>query len=78
MALTLTVCGCTGSYPGPDAACSGYLISSGDTHVLLDAGPGVLAAMQHHITIAELSAVVLTHAHTDHWTDLCGLNTALT
>ncbi|HET9691413.1 MAG TPA: MBL fold metallo-hydrolase [Acidimicrobiales bacterium] len=68
--LALTVLGCDGSYPGPGGACSGYLVTCATTTVWLDAGPGTLAALQTHIDMRELDAVVLTHEHADHWSDL--------
>jgi ribonuclease BN (tRNA processing enzyme) len=76
MSLTLTVLGCSGSYPGPGAACSGYLVQGGGANVAVDLGPGSLANLQEHLPLADLDAVVLTHGHPDHWTDLCGLQTA--
>jgi ribonuclease BN (tRNA processing enzyme) len=68
--LSLTVLGCDGSYPGPGGACSGYLLSAGSTHLWLDAGPGTLANLQQYLPVEELDAVVLTHSHIDHWSDL--------
>ena len=71
-ALTLTVLGASGSYPGPGQACSGYLLSAGGTRVWLDAGSGTLANLQRHIRLADLDAIVLSHEHPDHWTDVEG------
>ena len=68
--FTLTVLGCDGSYPGPLGACSGYLLCCGETRVWLDAGPGTLAQLQSHIAVEELDAVIITHQHIDHWSDL--------
>lgn len=78
MGLTLTVLGCSGSYPGPDSACSGYLVQGGGVNVVLDMGPGTLANLQRHIALGDVDAVVLSHAHADHWVDLTGLHTAWT
>ena len=69
-ALTLTVLGCSGTYPGPGGACSGYLVRAGDTTVAVDLGPGTFANLQAHVDPAALDAVVLTHEHPDHWLDL--------
>jgi ribonuclease BN (tRNA processing enzyme) len=77
MGLTLTVLGCSGSYPAPDCPCSGYLVSYEGTHVALDLGPGCLANLQRHIDIPDLAGVVLSHAHPDHWVDLSGLHVAM-
>lgn len=70
MGLTLTVLGCDGSYAGPDGACSGYLVSSNDTHVWVDCGPGTLANLQRHVDPHVLTAIVVSHSHPDHWTEL--------
>jgi ribonuclease BN (tRNA processing enzyme) len=67
---TLTVLGCDGSWPGPGGAGSGYLVQAGDTSILLDAGPGTFAQLQLSGDPARIAAVLLTHAHPDHWTDL--------
>ena len=62
--------GCDGSWPGPGGAGSGYLVQAADTSILLDAGPGTFAQLQRHTDPADVSALILTHGHPDHWTDL--------
>lgn len=71
--LSLTVLGCDGSFPGPAGACSGYLLRSARSNVWVDAGSGTMANLQRHIALEDIDAVVLTHQHPDHWTDLEGL-----
>jgi ribonuclease BN (tRNA processing enzyme) len=68
--LSITVLGCDGSYPGPGGATSGYLLRYGDTNVWLDAGSGTLANLQRHVAIDDLDAVIISHEHPDHWSDL--------
>ncbi len=70
--LDLTVLGCSGSYPGPGSACSGYLVSDGTTTLWIDAGSGTLANLQRLADAASLDAIVLSHEHPDHWSDLEG------
>lgn len=67
---TLTILGCDGSYPGPGGAASGYLVQSGSTTIWLDAGPGTFANLQLVCDPETVDAVVLSHEHPDHWTDL--------
>jgi ribonuclease BN (tRNA processing enzyme) len=74
--LRLTVLGCSGSYPGPGGACSGYLLRAGATTIWLDAGSGTLANLQRHVPIDAVDAVVLSHEHPDHWSDLEGFYVA--
>lgn len=62
--------GCDGSYPGPGGAASGYLVQDGTTTLWLDAGPGTFANLQRLCDPARVDAVVLSHEHPDHWTDL--------
>ena len=70
--LRVTVLGCSGSYPGSAQACSGYLVRSGGVMVWLDAGPGTLANLQTHIGLRDVDAIVLSHHHPDHWSDIEG------
>ena len=50
-------------------------MSSGGTHVLVDLGPGTFATLQPLLDPALVAAVVITHRHPDHWTDLYSLVT---
>jgi ribonuclease BN (tRNA processing enzyme) len=68
--LAVTVLGCSGSYAEPGGACTGYLVQSYEAKVWLDAGPGTLANLQTSCRLSELDAVVITHAHPDHWLEL--------
>lgn len=78
MGLTLTVLGCSGSYPGPGAACSGYLVRGAGTTLWVDAGSGTLANLQRHVGLDEVDAIVLSHEHPDHWSDVEGYWVACT
>jgi ribonuclease BN (tRNA processing enzyme) len=42
---------------------------------VLDLGPGTFATLQSHLDPALVGAVVITHRHPDHWTDLYSLVT---
>lgn len=77
MGLTLTILGCDGTYAGPGGACSGYLVRSATTTVWIDAGSGTLSAVQHHVDLADVDAVIVTHAHPDHCLELPVLRNAL-
>jgi ribonuclease BN (tRNA processing enzyme) len=75
--LAVTVLGCSGSYPGRGGACSGYLVDDGTTRVWVDAGSGTLANLQTHVALDQVDAVVLSHEHPDHWSDIEGWNNVL-
>ena len=76
-AMRLTVIGCSGSFAGPDAAASCYLVETTDEHdrtwrVLLDLGSGALGPLQSLADPAGIDAVFFSHLHADHCLDLCG------
>jgi ribonuclease BN (tRNA processing enzyme) len=68
--MRLTVLGCAGTFPSPDSGCSGYLVEHDGFRLLLDAGNGAIGALQRHIGIFDLDAVLLSHLHADHCVDL--------
>ncbi len=68
--LDLTVLGCATPYPTADNPCSGYLVSSGNTHVWMDAGSGTLGPLQRYVRLDELDAIWISHLHADHSADL--------
>lgn len=71
--MLITVLGCSGSVPGPDSPASGYLVRGGDSAVVLDLGNGTLGALQRHLDPFELDAVILSHLHPDHCSDVSAL-----
>jgi len=75
--LKLTVLGCYGSFPKVNGACSGYLLQSDETNILLDCGNGTISRLQRYLRIEELDAIVLSHLHFDHTADAFTLKYAL-
>jgi ribonuclease BN (tRNA processing enzyme) len=75
--LSLTVLGCSGSYPGPGEACSGYLVRGAGTTLWMDAGSGTMSNLQRHVSLSEVDGVVLSHEHPDHWQDIEGFFVAM-
>lgn len=73
----MIILGSYGPYPPADGACSGYLLEHEGFYVLLDCGNGILSRMQRYINIERLEAVVLSHLHSDHISDLFILRYAL-
>ncbi|GAA1964177.1 MBL fold metallo-hydrolase [Nocardioides panacihumi] len=78
-ALTLTIVGCSGSYPGPDSPASCYLVEAvgsdgngGDRtwRILLDLGNGALGALQRYADPLSIDGVLLSHLHADHCIDM--------
>lgn len=77
MGLSVTVLGSSGTYAGPDNACSGFLVRSATTTVMLDAGPGTFSNLHRHVDPSSIDAIVISHSHPDHWLDLPVLRNAL-
>ncbi len=77
--MIFTALGINGPYASAGGAGSGYLVSSNDhgANILLDCGPGVLSQLQKHIDLDHLDAVVLSHLHYDHMSDMLALQYAL-
>lgn len=71
--MILTVAGCAGTVPGPDAACSCYLLEHAGFRLLLDAGTGALGPLQRFADPCAIDAVVISHPHRDHYADLAPL-----
>ena len=63
--------GCSGSFPGPDSPASCYLVEADGFRLVLDMGNGSLGALQRHIDVYSVDAVLLSHLHVDHCIDLC-------
>jgi ribonuclease BN (tRNA processing enzyme) len=71
--MRLHVLGSSGTWPAPGRPASGYLVEHRDTRVLLDAGPGVFAALCDRMEPGNLAAVVVSHTHPDHCVDVFSL-----
>jgi ribonuclease BN (tRNA processing enzyme) len=69
--MRLTVLGCAGSFPGPESACSAYLVEAEGFRLLIDFGSGSLSALQRYAGIGAVDAIMLTHLHCDHMLDAC-------
>jgi ribonuclease BN (tRNA processing enzyme) len=69
--MKLTILGCAGSFPGPESACSAYLVEAEGFRLLLDFGTGALSALQRYASLTDIDAILLTHLHADHMFDAC-------
>jgi ribonuclease BN (tRNA processing enzyme) len=75
--MRITVLGKSPAWQDVDGACSGYLIESAQTKVLLDCGPGVFAKLRARMRYETIDAVVISHLHADHVLDLVTFASAL-
>ena len=68
--MRLTVVGCAGTFPGPESACSSYLVEEDGFRLLVDAGNGSTGVLQRSIGLLDIDAVLISHLHGDHYLDL--------
>ncbi len=68
--MRLTVLGCAGTFPSAESGCSSYLVQHDGFNLLVDAGNGAIGALQRHVGILDVDAVLLSHLHADHCIDL--------
>ncbi len=76
--VQLSVLGSSGTYPSQTNPASSYLITHGSTSIWCDAGPGSFQALLDVMNPDDLDAVVISHRHPDHCTDLFAAFHALT
>jgi ribonuclease BN (tRNA processing enzyme) len=75
--MHLTILGGSAAGTNPGQGCSGYLVQSGATGIVLDLGPGTLLELRKHVDFREIDAVVISHLHLDHWLDILAMRFAL-
>jgi ribonuclease BN (tRNA processing enzyme) len=75
--MRLTVLGGSSASPNVGAGCSGYLVETPGTRLVLDLGPGTLPELRRHADFRRLDGIVISHPHLDHVLDLLALRHAL-
>ena len=68
--MKLTVLGTSSAYPSPSTACTGYLVEEGTTKLLIDCGTGVLSNLLKVVALTDITNIVISHLHPDHFFDL--------
>lgn len=68
--MKVKVLGCNGPFPGAGGACSSYLVMHEDVNILVDMGCGALSNLLKVIEPGKLDAVILSHLHWDHVSDI--------
>lgn len=68
--MKVTVLGNSSTTVTAGGACSSYLLDTGEKKVLLDIGNGSLFHLKKLIMLGEIDAILLTHHHFDHISDL--------
>jgi ribonuclease BN (tRNA processing enzyme) len=75
--MRITVLGKSPAFQDANGACSGYLVETEGTTLLLDCGPGVFAKLRAHAAYERVDAVIISHLHADHILDLVTYASAL-
>ena len=71
--MKLTILGMNGPFPAALGATSGYLLEAEDVRLALDLGSGTLGRLTAQMAPEQLDALLLSHWHFDHCSDLLPL-----
>ena len=71
--MELTVLGMNGPFPAANGATSGYLMHGEKTRVAMDTGSGTLGRLTALMPPEKLDALLLSHWHFDHCSDVLPL-----
>lgn len=66
--MKVYIVGSSGTFPAPGRPAAGYVIEQGETRVWCDAGPGTFMSLPMDPDL--IDAVVISHHHPDHCSDL--------
>ncbi len=70
MSLSIRVLGSETAWPSASRACTGFLVEADGERVLLDCGTGVFGRLRDILPPEDLTAIVISHLHFDHFADL--------
>lgn len=73
MDLSIFFAGTAGSIPTPRRGLPAVLVRRGGDRILFDCGEGTQRQLVGTVGLAELTEVLLTHFHADHWLGLPGM-----
>ncbi|WP_456275961.1 MBL fold metallo-hydrolase [Bacillus sp. AK128] len=68
--MEITVIGYWGGFPARNEATSGYLFEAEGFKLLVDCGSSVISQIQNYCNPEDLNAVILSHYHNDHISDV--------
>jgi ribonuclease BN (tRNA processing enzyme) len=71
--MNLTILGSTAGAPSRRNPASGYLVESEGVSIWMDAGTGTFMELAKRVDPGLIDAVVISHTHVDHCSDLFGL-----
>ena len=68
--MQLTCLGGAAAWPNPGQGCSSFLLRDGEATLLLDVGPNTILELRKHVLYSTVTAIVVSHCHSDHILDL--------
>ncbi|WP_209121964.1 MBL fold metallo-hydrolase [Alkalihalobacillus sp. BA299] len=68
--MKFTVVGYWHGYPEAGEASSGYLLEKDGFRLLIDCGSGVVSHLQKYCPLDQLDALIVSHYHHDHFSDI--------
>jgi ribonuclease BN (tRNA processing enzyme) len=71
--MNLTILGSTAGAPSRSNPASGYLVEQEGVSIWMDAGTGTFMELAARVDPGSLDAVIISHTHVDHCSDLFGL-----
>jgi ribonuclease BN (tRNA processing enzyme) len=71
--MRLTILGSTAGAPSRTNPASGCLVEYGDVAIWMDAGTGTFMELAKRVDPGTLDAVIISHTHVDHCSDIFGL-----
>ena len=74
--MIVTILGSAAAGANAGSGCTGYLVCSEQTALLVDCGPGTVLELKRWIDVRTLDAIVISHMHLDHMLDLVTLRAA--
>ncbi len=75
--MRLRILGSSGGYPAPGNPSTGFLLEHGGAKIWIDAGTGTFAELQRTVDFTKIDALVLSHGHADHCSDVLPLHVAI-
>jgi len=75
--MKLTIIGCSSAYPTATTASSCYLLETANKKIVLELGSGGLMQLQRYIDLKDIDAVIISHYHPDHYSDIFCLQHAV-
>ncbi len=68
--MNVTIVGNWGAYPEVDSATASFLIEHNEYNILVDCGSGVFSSLQRYLSPEKLKALIISHYHKDHVSDV--------